>query len=145
MSGPGYQCRSPPGAGGAPPPAGTLDMALSVSEGERKVRVTVASFASTRSAAVRSTRFLAIDGLTARTGARLDLVRVEPPVYRPSRSQGVSPRDATLETDLRREAVETWLVQRASENLSGRTRNSYLQAIRGLCNWCVETGRRVPR
>jgi len=25
--------------------------------------------------------------------------------------------------------------------MAARTRNSYLQAIRGLCNWCVETGR----
>ncbi len=25
--------------------------------------------------------------------------------------------------------------------MAARTRNSYLQAVRGLCNWCVETGR----
>jgi len=43
--------------------------------------------------------------------------------------------------DIRREAVENWLVQRASEGMAARTRNSYLQAIRGLCNWSVETGR----
>lgn len=43
--------------------------------------------------------------------------------------------------DVRREAVESWLVQRAAEGMAARTRNSYLQAIRGLCNWCVETGR----
>ncbi len=43
--------------------------------------------------------------------------------------------------DICREAVETWLVQRAAEGMAARTRNSYLQAIRGLCNWCVETGR----
>ena len=43
--------------------------------------------------------------------------------------------------DVRREDVESWLVQRKAEGMSARTRNSYLQAIRGLCNWCVETGR----
>jgi len=43
--------------------------------------------------------------------------------------------------DIRRERVEGWLVQRAAEGMAARTRNSYLQAIRGLCNWCVETGR----
>jgi len=43
--------------------------------------------------------------------------------------------------DVRREPVENWLVQRASEGMAARTRNSYLQAIRGLCNWCIETGR----
>ncbi len=43
--------------------------------------------------------------------------------------------------DVRRETVESWLVQRAAEGMAARTRNSYLQAIRGLCNWSVETGR----
>ena len=43
--------------------------------------------------------------------------------------------------DVRREPVESWLVQRAAEDMAARTRNSYLQALRGLCNWCVETGR----
>ena len=43
--------------------------------------------------------------------------------------------------DVRREAVESWLVQRQSEGMAARTRNSYLQAVRGLCNWCIETGR----
>ncbi len=42
--------------------------------------------------------------------------------------------------DLCREAVETWLVQRAAEGMAARTRNSY-RSDRGLCNWCVETGR----
>jgi integrase len=43
--------------------------------------------------------------------------------------------------DVRREALERWLVQRAAEGMAARTRNSYLQAIRGLCNWCIDTGR----
>ena len=43
--------------------------------------------------------------------------------------------------DVRRETVEGWLVQRAAEGMAARTRNSYLQAIRALCNWSVETGR----
>ena len=43
--------------------------------------------------------------------------------------------------DVRRETVESWLVQQEAEGMAARTRNSYLQAIRGLCNWCVETGR----
>jgi len=43
--------------------------------------------------------------------------------------------------DVRREPVESWLVQRTAEGMAARTRNSYLQAIRGLCNWCIETGR----
>jgi hypothetical protein len=43
--------------------------------------------------------------------------------------------------DVRREPVESWLVQRASDGMAARTRNSYLQAIRRLCNWCIETGR----
>ncbi len=43
--------------------------------------------------------------------------------------------------DVRRESVESWLVQRAAEGMAARTRNSYLQAVRGLCNWCIETGR----
>lgn len=43
--------------------------------------------------------------------------------------------------DIRREAVENWLVQQAALGKAARTRNSYLQAIRGFCNWCVETGR----
>jgi integrase len=43
--------------------------------------------------------------------------------------------------DVRREAVEGWLVQRVAEGMGARTRNSYLQALRGLCNWSVETGR----
>jgi nucleotide-binding universal stress UspA family protein len=41
-----------------------------------------------------------------RTGARLDLVRVMPPAYRPTMSQGISPSDNTLDLDLRRAAVE---------------------------------------
>jgi integrase len=43
--------------------------------------------------------------------------------------------------DVCREVVESWLVQRAAEGMAARTRNSYLQAVRGLFNWCVETGR----
>jgi len=43
--------------------------------------------------------------------------------------------------DVRREVLECWLVQWAAEGMGARTRNSYLQALRGLCNWSVETGR----
>ncbi|MDZ7630458.1 MAG: universal stress protein [Gemmatimonadaceae bacterium] len=44
--------------------------------------------------------------IARRTGARLDLVRVLAPGYRPTMTRNVSPTDATLDQDLRREAVE---------------------------------------
>jgi len=43
--------------------------------------------------------------------------------------------------DLRREVVERWLVQRAAEGMSARTRNAYRNALVSFCNGCVETGR----
>ncbi|WP_068259612.1 tyrosine-type recombinase/integrase [Rubripirellula obstinata] len=43
--------------------------------------------------------------------------------------------------DVRREPLERWLVDRQKENMAARTRNSYLQAIRGLLNWCIEVER----
>jgi len=45
--------------------------------------------------------------------------------------------------DIGRDVVEQWLVERKSEGMAARTRNSYLQAIRGFCNWCVATDRMV--
>ncbi len=43
--------------------------------------------------------------------------------------------------DLQPEPVERWLQERAEKKMSARTRNSYLQAVRGFCRWCVMTGR----
>ena len=40
-----------------------------------------------------------------------------------------------------REAMESWLVQRQTAGMAPRTRNSYLQAVGGFCNWCVEEAR----
>ncbi len=37
--------------------------------------------------------------------------------------------------------VERWLAARSDEGMAPRTRNSYLQALRGFCRWCVEAGR----
>ncbi len=36
---------------------------------------------------------------------------------------------------------EDWLAQRVDEGMAARTRNSYLQAVNGFCNWCVRNGR----
>ena len=44
-------------------------------------------------------------------------------------------------SDVDQESVEKWLVQREAEGMGARTRNSYRQAVRGLCEWCVETRR----
>ena len=48
--------------------------------------------------------------------------------------------------DIRAEAVEHWLAQKTKAEpnksaMSARTRNSYLIAMRGFCNWCVERDR----
>jgi integrase len=43
--------------------------------------------------------------------------------------------------DIERGAVEQWLVARQAEGMAARTRNSYVQALNGFCNWCVETRR----
>jgi integrase len=43
--------------------------------------------------------------------------------------------------DLHREALERWLVQRAAEGMSARTRNAYRNALVSFCNWCMETNR----
>lgn len=43
--------------------------------------------------------------------------------------------------DIRRESMERWLVDRQSEGMAARTRNGYLQALRGLLNWCIQTER----
>jgi integrase len=37
--------------------------------------------------------------------------------------------------------VEKWLRERSAENMAPRTRNSYLQAVRGFCRWCVSKKR----
>ncbi len=42
---------------------------------------------------------------------------------------------------IRREPMEKWLVARVKEKMAPRTRNGYLQAIRGFLNWCIENGR----
>jgi len=45
--------------------------------------------------------------------------------------------------DMQRDALERWLVLREAEGMAARTRNSYLQALLGFCNWCVQTNRLV--
>jgi integrase len=44
-------------------------------------------------------------------------------------------------SDIGRDAMERWLAARLDDGLAARTRNSYLQAVRGFCNWCVQAGR----
>ncbi len=44
-------------------------------------------------------------------------------------------------SDLSASAVERWLMDRQRENMAARTRNSYLQALSGMLNWCIERGR----
>ena len=43
--------------------------------------------------------------------------------------------------DVHRERMENWMVARTAESMAARTRNSYLQAIRGFLRWCIETSR----
>ncbi|MGO9109108.1 MAG: tyrosine-type recombinase/integrase, partial [Thermoguttaceae bacterium] len=45
--------------------------------------------------------------------------------------------------DISHDTMERWLVQKTAEGMGSRTRNSYLQAIRGFCNWCIQTNRMV--
>lgn len=47
---------------------------------------------------------------------------------------------ATLR-DIDAEQLESWLNNRQAEGMSARTRNAYLQAIRGFCKWCVQSER----
>ena len=39
------------------------------------------------------------------------------------------------------EPLESWLTAQQAKRMSARTRNRYLQAVRGFCKWCVETER----
>jgi integrase len=43
--------------------------------------------------------------------------------------------------DIHQDKIEGWLANHADEGMAARTRNSYLQAIRGMCGWCVQTDR----
>ncbi len=43
--------------------------------------------------------------------------------------------------DIDAEKLESWLNNRQAEGMSARTRNSYLQAVRGFCKWCVQSER----
>jgi integrase len=45
--------------------------------------------------------------------------------------------------DVKREPLERWLGSAANARRSARTRNCYLQAVKGLANWCVDTERLV--
>jgi integrase len=47
---------------------------------------------------------------------------------------------ATLR-DIDAEKLESWLNSRQAEGTSARTRNAYLQAVRGFCKWCVQSER----
>ena len=48
--------------------------------------------------------------------------------------------DCEIETlrDIQHDAVEGWLADRLGKKMASRTRNSYLQAVRGFCGWCVQ-------
>jgi integrase len=43
--------------------------------------------------------------------------------------------------DIDAEVLEGWMTARQIEKMAARTRNTYLQAVRGFCKWCVETER----
>ena len=43
--------------------------------------------------------------------------------------------------DINSETLETWLNAERLKGMAARTRNTYLQAIRGFCTWCVRAGR----
>jgi hypothetical protein len=45
--------------------------------------------------------------------------------------------------DIETDQVESWLVIKLDAGMAARTRNSYLQALKGFCSWCVRT-RRLP-
>ncbi len=44
-------------------------------------------------------------------------------------------------SDITAHVVERWLAARGKEGMAARTRNSYRQAMRGFCEWCVERDR----
>jgi len=43
--------------------------------------------------------------------------------------------------DIVTERVEAWLADRLDAGMAARTRNSYLQALKGFCQWCVRNRR----
>jgi integrase len=43
--------------------------------------------------------------------------------------------------DLEAGAIERWLLQRTTEGVAGRTRNTYLAAALAFANWCIREGR----
>ncbi|MCA9198907.1 MAG: site-specific integrase [Planctomycetales bacterium] len=43
--------------------------------------------------------------------------------------------------DVTQERIERWLSDEAKAGKSPRTRNSYLQALQGFCNWAIDTNR----
>ncbi len=43
--------------------------------------------------------------------------------------------------DIDAEMLESWLTERQAEGMAARTRNTYLQAVRGFCKWCIQTER----
>lgn len=45
--------------------------------------------------------------------------------------------------DIDAEAAETWLDERRRSDMAARTRNSYLQALRGFCQWCMRNNRLI--
>jgi len=45
--------------------------------------------------------------------------------------------------DIKREPVERWLASPVNARRSARTKNCYLQVLKGLCNWAVSTERLV--
>lgn len=43
--------------------------------------------------------------------------------------------------DIDTDAIETWLVNREAEGMGARTRNSYVLALNGFCQWCLKSKR----
>ena len=43
--------------------------------------------------------------------------------------------------DIKAVPINRWLASRVSEGIAPRTRNSYLQAVRSFCRWCIENSR----
>lgn len=55
--------------------------------------------------------------------------------------QAFSECGSTSLRDLAGEPLQRWLASLTDGGLSPRTRNSYLQAVRGFCRWCVQSER----
>ena len=85
--------------------------------------------------------------LTAHLEAYLVSMRVagdsERHINDTKRLVGTVVRDCSFRTlrDVNADRVETWLDTKGKQGSAPRTRNSYLQAIKTFCSWCVSSGR----